>query len=86
MYDVALLEPAVECERLFAVDENPHVWPDSVLLVDHAEANSRISPVEITEHVGERAAEGLHFLAVGVREQRAWNEHFHAQMLAASSA
>lgn len=48
MYDVAVIEPAVECERLFAADENPHVWPDPVLLVDHAEANSGILPVEIT--------------------------------------
>jgi hypothetical protein len=68
MYDVAVIEPAVEREGLFAVDENPHVRPHLVLLVDHAEANSGILPVEITEHLGERATEGSHLLAVGIRE------------------
>jgi len=48
MHDVAFIEPAVECESLFAVDENPHVGPDPVLFVDHAEANSGILPVQIT--------------------------------------
>jgi hypothetical protein len=48
MDDVAVIKPTVEREGLFAVDEDPHVWPDPVLLVDHAEANSGILPVEIT--------------------------------------
>jgi len=68
MHDVAVIETVVECEGLFAVDENPDVRPDPVLLVEHAEANSGILPVEITEHLGERATECIHLLAVGVRE------------------
>ena len=48
MYDIAVIEPAVEREGLFAVDENPYVWPDLVPLIDHAEAHSGILPVEIT--------------------------------------
>src|SRR5204863_2482413 len=47
-------ERGTEVGRLLLVDEDPDVAPDRILLVDHAEADPRIAPLEVREQRGER--------------------------------
>ncbi len=52
-----------EIAHLRAIDEEADVAPYPVLLVDHAEADAGIAPVQVGEHGGERGAVGLDLAA-----------------------
>src|SRR6266704_3984643 len=52
-------ERGAEVARLLLVDEDLDVAPDRVLLVDHAEADSRMAPLEVREQLRERRAARL---------------------------
>jgi hypothetical protein len=57
----------VRCvEHLRAVDEEAHVRPHPVLLVDDAEAQAWILAVEIGEQRAERVAARFHLTVVGI--------------------
>src|SRR5206468_8789487 len=56
-------ECGTEVGRLLLVDEDPDVAPDRVLLVDHAEADPRIAPLEVREQRGERRPARFHVRA-----------------------
>src|SRR5205814_8030722 len=56
-------ERGTEVGRLLLVDEDPDVAPDRILLVDHAEADPRIAPLEVREQRGERRPARFHLRA-----------------------
>ena len=62
-----------QIEHLFAVDEKPHVPPHPVLLVNHAEFQSRVVTVEVGEQFDERRAAGFDLPLFGVRSA-GWGE------------
>src|SRR6266850_2664002 len=63
--------------NLLAVDEDANVAPYPVLLVDHAEADTGILAVQVGEDRRECCAGGHGLAGLGVRTQRARDEHLH---------
>src|SRR6185436_9174480 len=63
---------------LLAVHEDLDVRPDRVALVDHAEAQPRVTPVEVGEELADGRAFGLDLAALrGVAGERGGKQHFH---------
>src|SRR5258706_4463213 len=73
-------------EDLLPVDEEAHIRPQLVLLVDHAEAEARITPVEVGKQLGEVRADCLDLARHGVGAQRRRDEDLHASRAQPSSA
>lgn len=69
----------LQIERLFSVDEEPHVRSHLVLLVDDSKQNSRISPVQVRQYFRYRRARCLDLALFRVRKQRRWDENSHAR-------
>src|SRR5215831_9052727 len=66
--------------HLPAVDEDADMRPYPVLLVDHAEANPLVAPIEVGEDGSQRGAARLGLARFGVRAQGARDEHLHLTM------
>ena len=66
-----------EVAHLGAVEEEPDVRADAVLLVHHAEADAREALLQFGQHLGRRVAVGLGPGSVGVRAQGTRDEDSH---------
>jgi len=85
LHRIACAERVGHVEDLGAVDEEAHMRPYLVLLVDHAEADARILPVEIGQQLGEAGACRLDLAPLRVGAQGPRNQHPHP-IAAASTA
>src|SRR5205814_9107982 len=79
-------ERGAEVARLLLILEYPDVAPDRVLLVDHAETDSRIAALEIGEQLCERRAARFHVRAsLGVVAKLRGDEDVHSLQPPAAS-
>jgi hypothetical protein len=67
----------LEVAHTDAVDEDAHVRPQQVLLVDHAKTQPGVAAVEVLEHLVQRVTDGLDLRPARVRTQGARNQHLH---------
>lgn len=56
---VALGDGTVQIAHDLTVDEHPHVRAEAAVLVDHPEADARVTAVEVGQQRGDRVAERL---------------------------
>jgi len=59
----------VQIEGLCAVDENAHMRPQALLLVNHAKSDPGKLPVQVGKHIGQRRANRVHAVASRVGMQ-----------------
>ena len=64
-----------------AVDEDAHVRPQPVLLIDDAKAQPGVAAFEVKQQRSQRLADGLDVLGLRVGPQRPWNQHLHRAAL-----
>jgi hypothetical protein len=75
---VQRFQSRIKAPHLFAVDENFHVRPDRILLVNHAKAYARELMVQIVKHFGYGRATRFNIVPlIRVGQQRAWNVDLH---------
>src|SRR6267154_4652677 len=72
---------ASHIEGLLAIDEEANMRPHPVLLVDHAESEARIKPVEIGEELADCGAVGVDLPLSGVGMQRRGYQHLHGRSI-----
>src|SRR5450631_1911301 len=83
---VRVVQRRLQIRRLCAVDEKFNVPANIALLVDHAKAQPRISPIQIRENARERCTVGRNDRGVrGVAAQRSGNQHPYGTRVHAAS-
>src|SRR5262245_37687637 len=75
---VRRFESRIQPPHLFAVDEDLHVRPDRILLVNHPKAYAGELAIQIVEHFGYARTTRLNVVPlIRVGQQRAWNVDSH---------
>src|SRR5262245_13326640 len=80
-------QPRSQPMHLCAIDKDAHMLADRVLLVDHPEADSWETAIEVRQHLRYRRAVGVNLVRMaGVRTERCRDTDLHYATSAASSA
>ena len=81
LHPVVVAKLVRQIDDLLAIDEQPDMPADPILLVDHAKPNPRKLSLEMIQQFGEGSPRRDHFgAALRIRSQRTWNSHSHRSM------